>query len=57
MEEMAEKLKMGLDAQKSFAQVHEDGDLKDGVWGQVVCLNSPVIQNTTKEMGSRNSKY
>ena len=57
MEKMFEEIEMGLDAYKSFAKVHEDGDVKDGVWGQVVCLNSPVIQNTTKEMGSRNSKY
>ena len=57
MEKMFEEIEMGLDAYKSFAKVHEDGDVKDGVWSQVVCLNSPVIQNTTKEMGSRNSKY
>jgi len=32
MEEMAEKLKMGLDAQKSFAQVHEDGKMNKKNW-------------------------
>ena len=48
MDKMFEEIEMGLDAQKSFAQVHEDGDLKDGVWGQVVCLNSPTILKGTE---------
>ena len=37
---MAEKLNIGLDGQKSFAQVYEDGNVEDRIWGQVVCLNS-----------------
>jgi len=33
MEEVAKKLKMGLDAQKSFPQVYEDGKMNKRILG------------------------
>ena len=36
MEEMEEKLKMGLDAQKSFAQVYEDGKMNNRIRGKML---------------------
>jgi len=33
MNEVAEKLKMGLDTKKSFAQMYGDGNMNKGVWG------------------------
>ena len=43
MEEMAEKLKMGLDAHKSFAQVYEDGKINKGIGGEMVKLDPVII--------------
>ena len=42
MEKKSEELKMGLDAQKSLAQIHEDRNMNKGIGGQVVKLN-PVV--------------
>jgi len=56
VEEMAEKLKMGLDAQKSFAQMYEDGNMENRVWKKVMQLDSVIIQKTTKEIGTRKTK-
>ena len=36
--------------------MHKDGDVEDGVWDQVVCLNSPVKKKTAEEITRRNSK-
>ena len=42
MEKVAEEFKMGLDAQKSLAQMHEDGNVNKGIRGQVMKLDSVV---------------
>ena len=44
METESEELKMGLDAQKSFAQMHEDRNMNKGIGGQVVKLDAIVTQ-------------
>ena len=56
VEEMAEKLKMGLDAQKSFAQMYEDGNMENRVWKKVMQLDSVIIQKTRKVVGARKTK-
>jgi len=33
---------MGFDSQKCFAQVNKDGDVENGIWVQVVCLNAAM---------------
>jgi len=33
MEKKAEELKMGLNAQKSVAQMYEDGNMNTRIWG------------------------
>ena len=39
---------MGLDAQKSFAQMHEDRNVNKGIGGQVMQLD-PVVAQESKE--------
>ena len=40
---------MGLDAQKSFAQMYEDGNMNKRIWGQMVKLDLVVRQEPRKE--------
>jgi len=40
---------MGLDTQKNFAEMDEDGNMVDGIWSQVVCLNPPVKSKPKKK--------
>jgi len=56
MEQVFEKIEMWLDVQKSFAQLNINGDVEDGIWGQVVCLNSPVKEKAAEEIRSGNPK-
>ena len=50
MNEVAEKLKMGLDTKKSFAQMYGDGNMNKGVWGEMMKLDPVVIQEPRKEI-------
>ena len=49
MEKVSEEFKMGLDAQKSFAQMHEDGNLNKEIGGQVMKLDPVVAQEPREE--------
>ena len=42
MEKEPKEFKMGLDSQKSFAQMHDDGNVNKGIGGQVMKLDSVV---------------
>ena len=53
MEKESEKLKMGLDAQKSFAQMHEDGNINKEIWYQMMQLDPVVAQESRKERRTR----
>ena len=53
MEKIAEKLKMGLDALKSFAQMYEDRNMNKGIGGQMVQLDHVVAQEPRKERRAR----
>ena len=54
MKEVEEKLKMGLDAQKNFAQMYEDGNMNKRVWGEMMKLDPVGIQEPIKEIRARN---
>jgi len=49
MEKESEKLKMGLDAKESFAQMHGDRNMNKGIGGQMVKLDSVVAQESKEE--------
>ena len=49
MEKESKKLEMGLDAQKSFAQMHEDGNVNKGIGGQMVELDPVIAQEPREE--------
>ena len=53
MEKESEKLKMVLDAQESFAQMHEDGNVNKGIGGQVMKLDPVVAQEPREERRTR----
>ena len=44
---------MGLDAQKSFAQVHEDRKVNKEIGGQMMKLDPVVAQEPKKERKTR----
>ena len=56
MEKMLEQLEVGFDPQKSFAQVHEDGNMENRIGVQVVCLNTLMKEKTAEEIRGRNPK-
>ena len=49
MEKKAEELEMGLNAQKSFTQMYEDGNMNKKIWGQVVKLDLVIRQEPREE--------
>ena len=53
MENKSEELKMGLDAQKCFVQMYEDGKMDKRIGGQVVELNPVIGQESRKESRTR----
>ena len=50
MKEVAEELKVGFNAQKSFVQVYEDRIMNKRVWGNMMKLDPVVIQEPRKEI-------
>ena len=56
MEKMAKELKMGLDAQKGFAQMHKDRNMDEGIWGEMMQLNSVVIQKSREKIQARKTQ-
>ena len=56
MEQMAEKLKMGLDAHKSFAQVYEDGKMNKEIRGEMMQLDYVVVQKPREEIRARKTQ-
>ena len=49
VEKKLKELKMGLDAQKSFTQMHEDRNVNKGIGGQVMKLDPVVAQESREE--------
>ena len=56
MEKESEKLKMGLDAQESFAQMHEDRNMNKRIEGQMMQLDPVIAQESRKERRTRKSQ-
>ena len=54
MKEILEKIKVGLNPQKSFTQMNKDRDMKNRVRGQVMHLNPPMMKKTSEKV--RNGK-
>ena len=50
MEIVFEEIEVGLGPQKNFAQMDENGNVKDGIWGQVVHLNPPMKEKAKDEI-------
>ena len=56
MEKKSKELKMGLDAQKSFTQMHKDGNVNKEIGSQVMKLDPVITQEPEKknEQGNPN---
>ena len=50
MKKVAEKIEMGLDAQKRFAQMYEDRHMHKRIGGKMVKLDLIIIQEYRKEI-------
>ena len=50
MKKVAEKVEMGLDAQKSFAQMYEDRCMNKRNGGKMMKLDPIIIQESKKEI-------
>ena len=50
MKKMAEKVEMGLDAQKSFAQMYEDKYMNKRIGGKMMKLDPIIIQEDRNEI-------
>ena len=50
MKKMAEKVEMGLDAQKSFAQMYKDRCMNKRIGGKMMKLDPIIIQESRKEI-------
>ena len=46
MEKKTKELEMGLDAQKSFAQMYEDRKMNERIGGQMMKLDIVIVQET-----------
>ena len=54
MKEILKQIKVGLDPHKGFTQVNKDRDVEDGIRGQVMQLNPPMVKKASEEI--RNGK-
>ena len=52
MKEILKQIKVGLNSQKGLAQVDKDRDVEDGIRGQVMHLNPPVMKEAPEEIGN-----
>ena len=69
MNEILERIEMGLDPQESFTKMDKDRDVKNRIRGQVMHLNPPVMKKTpekkirnrkteaTKNMRKKNNRF
>ena len=53
VEKESKEFKMGLDAQKSFAQMYEDRNVNKGIGGQVMKLDPVITQESREEKQTR----
>ena len=56
MKKVVEKVEMGLDAQKSFAQMYEDRYMNKRIGGEMMKLDPIIIQESRKEIRAGEAK-
>ena len=56
MKEILERIEMGLDPQEDFTQMDKDRDVNDGIRGQVMHWNPPVVKEATEEVRNRKTE-
>jgi len=56
MKKVVEKITIGLDVQKSFAQMYEDRNMNKRVWGEVMKLDPVIVQEPRKEIRARKTQ-
>jgi len=56
VKEVAKKIKMGLDAQISFAQLYEDKKMNKEIRGKMMKLDPIIIQEPRKEIRTRKTQ-
>ena len=50
MKEILKQVEVGLGPQKGFTQVNKDRNVEDGIRGQVMHLNPPVMKEATEKI-------
>ena len=50
MEEVLEKIEVGLNPQESFTRMNNDRDVKNRIRGQVTHLDPPVVKKASEEI-------
>jgi len=53
VEKELKEFEMGLDARKSFAQMHEDGNVNKGIGDQVMKVDIVVVQEPREDKRTR----
>jgi hypothetical protein len=53
---MLEKMEMGKDTKECFTEMGQYGEMQDGLWGQMMQLDSPELQKSMEELRHRNCK-
>ena len=53
MKEILERIKVGLNPQKSLANMDENRNMENGVRGQVMHLNTPMEKEASEEIRNR----
>ena len=47
---MLEKIEVGKDTKECFAEMGEYRRMQDGLWGQIMQLDSPKVQKSMEEL-------
>ena len=56
IEKMLKQIEMGLDSHICFTKMNNNQDVEDRIWGQVVCLNPPMIKKASEKVRGWNSE-
>ena len=56
MKEILKQVEVGLNPQEGFTQEDKDRDVKDGIRGQVMHLNPPVMKEASKKIKNREAE-
>ena len=56
MEEILEKIEVGLNPQESFTEMDKNRDVKNRIRGQVMHLNPPAMKKAPEEIRNRKTE-